>query len=66
MDKITLNANNSLTVGSKPIVQIKNTISIAGSNTELPVQIRADFTNIPGHLHEIYLSALQSTYVKNV
>ena len=66
MDDIILNTNNKLTINTKPIVQIKNTISIVGSDNELPVEITADFTTIPPHLHEIYLSVLESKYHRNI
>ena len=65
MENITLETNNNLTINVKPIVKVKNTISIVGSDHELPVEITADFTNIPSHLHEIYLMALQSRYNGN-
>lgn len=62
MKNITFDTNNNLTIDVKPIVKIKNTISIVGFNRELPVDIIADFTNIPKHLHEIYLTSFQSKY----
>lgn len=66
MENITVDTNNDLTINVKPIVKIKNTISIVGFNHELPADITADFTNIPKHLHEIYLMALQSKYDNNI
>jgi hypothetical protein len=66
MANITLNTNNKLTINIKPIVKIKNTISIVGSDNELPVEITADFTNISTHLHGIYLSALESQYLGDI
>lgn len=66
MNNITLNTDNRLTINVKPIVKIKNTISIIGTNTELPIEITADFTNIPTHLHEIYLSTLEYNYNHNI
>ena len=62
MKNITFDTNNNLTIYVKPIVKIKNTISIVGFNHELPVDIIADFTNIPKHLHEFYLTSFQSKY----
>ena len=64
MDNIAFDTNtNKLTIDVKPIVKVKNTISIVGSDHELPVEVTADFTNIPSHLHESYLMALQGKYV---
>lgn len=66
MEKLTLNTNNNLTINVKPIVTIKNSIIIVGTDTELPIEIVADFTDVPQHLHGIYLSALDSKYNSDV
>lgn len=66
MENITLDTNSNLTINVKPIVKVKNTISIVGSDHELPVEITADFTNIPPHLHGIYLSAIDSRYDSDI
>jgi hypothetical protein len=66
MENLTLSTGNNLTIDVKPIVSIKNSISIACTDTELPVEIVADFTGVPQHLHGIYLSALDSKYNSNV
>ena len=66
MNNITFDTNNNLTINVKPIVKVKNTISIVGSDHELPVEITADFTNIPPHLHGIYLSAIDSKYDSDI
>jgi hypothetical protein len=62
MENLIIGDSSNLIMNVKPTVSIKNSISIAGSDTELPVEIVADFTNIPQHLHGIYLSALDSKY----
>jgi hypothetical protein len=62
MENITFDTNSYLTINVKPIVKVNKTISIVGSDHELPVEITADFTNIPPHLHGIYLSAIDSRY----
>lgn len=66
MGKLTLNTDNNLTINVKPIVTIKNSIIIAGTDTELPIEIVADFTDVPKHLHGIYLSSLDSKYNSDV
>jgi hypothetical protein len=43
-------------------VQIKTSIKIYGTGTELPVTIEADFNNIPHNLHQIYYQSLVSQY----
>ena len=65
MNNITINTGNNLTINVKPIVKVKNSISIIGSDNELPIEVTADFTNIPPHLHEIYLLAFKGKYVGN-
>jgi len=65
MNNITIDTDNNLTINVKPIVKVKNSISIVGSDNELPIEVTADFTNIPPHLHEIYLLAFESKYVGN-
>lgn len=66
MENLIIGDSNNLTINVKPIVSIKNSISIPGTNTELPIEIVADFTNVPKHLHGIYLSALDSKYNSDV
>ena len=51
----TLNSPQNLTIQSKPIVKIQTNINIIGTNTKLPIEVTADFTNIPTDLHEMYL-----------
>lgn len=63
MEDYTLNiGNGNLTVNTKPIVNIKTSISILGTGTELPVEVVADFTDIPHHLHQLYLQSIVSKY----
>jgi len=66
MENLIIGDSSNLTMNVKPVVSIKNSIGIAGSDTELPVEILADFTNIPQHLHGIYLSALDIKYNSDV
>lgn len=62
MENLTLNSNNNLTINSKPLVKIKTSMEIVGSGTELPIEIIADFTDVPGHLHKSYLEAFKYKY----
>ncbi len=63
MEDYTLNiGNGNLTINTKPIVNIKTSISILGTGTELPIDVVADFTDIPKHLHQLYLESLVSKY----
>lgn len=66
MENLIIGDSSNLIMNVKPIVKLKNSISIVGSNTELPIEIVADFTNIPQHLHGTYLSALDSKYNADV
>lgn len=66
MENLIIGDSSNLIMNAKPVVTLKNSISIVGSDTELPIEIVADFTNIPQHLHGIYLSALDSKYNSDV
>ena len=66
MENIALDTNSNLTINVKPIVKVTTTISIMGTNIELPIDITADFTNIPPHLHGIYLSTLNDRYNSDI
>jgi hypothetical protein len=58
--------NGSLTMKGSGKVQIKTSVKIYGTGTELPVTIEADFNKIPHHLHQIYLQSLVSHYNTSV
>ena len=62
----TLNSPQNLTIQSKPIVKIQTNINIIGTNTKLPIEVTADFTNIPTDLHEMYLQSFQYQYIGDV
>jgi len=47
-------------------VQIKTSIKIYGTGTELPVTIEADFNKIPHNLHSLYYQSLISHYNTNI
>jgi hypothetical protein len=63
---LTLDSNNTLTIKGSNEVTINNSIEILGTNTELPVKVIADFTNVPTHLHGIYLKSFQYQYDKDL
>jgi len=63
---LTLNTNNTFTIQGSCEVTINNSIEILGTNTELPVKVVADFSNVPTHLHGIYLQSFQYQYDKDV
>lgn len=58
--------NGSLTMEGSGKVQIKTSIKIYGTGTELPVTIEADFNNIPHNLHYLYYQSLVSNYNTNI
>jgi hypothetical protein len=58
--------NGSLTMQGSGKVQIKTSIKIYGTGTELPVTIEADFNNIPHNLHYLYYQSLVSNYNTNI
>ena len=58
--------NGSLTMQGSGKVQIKTSIKIYGTGTDLPVTIEADFTDIPHNLHSLYYQSLISHYNTNI
>lgn len=62
----TLNSSENLTVNMKPIVKIQTNLDLIGTKTTLPVEIVADFTNVPENMHETYLSAFKYQYMGSV
>ena len=63
---LTLDSNNTFTMKGSCEVTINNSIEILGTNTELLVKVIADFSNVPTHLHGIYLQSFQYQYGKDV
>jgi len=57
---IKIGDSSHLTIKTTTKVQIKGCFEIAGSNTELPVTLEADFKDIPQHLHEAFITLLRS------
>ena len=60
------NDSSHLTMEGSGKVQIKTSIKIYGTGTELPVTIEADFNNIPHNLHYLYYQSLVSNYNTNI
>jgi hypothetical protein len=60
------NDSSHLTMEGSGKVQIKTSIKIYGTGTELPVTIEADFNNIPHNLHYLYYQSLISNYNTNI
>lgn len=54
--------SNSITMKGSTKVTMKSSISIVGTDTELPIDITADFKDIPQHLHQIYMQSMMSSY----
>lgn len=59
---ITFNENENLMIKGSTKVIIKSSISIVGTDTELPVEIVGEFKDIPQHLHQIYMQSMMSSY----
>jgi hypothetical protein len=59
---ITFNESENLMIKGSTKVTIKSSISIVGTDTELPIDITADFKDIPEHLHQIYMQSMMSSY----
>lgn len=56
--KLTMKGNGKLT--------IKTSMTIAGTDTYLPIDIVADFNNIPHQLHQIYYESVVHKYNNSV
>ena len=60
METISLSDNKNFTVDSSTKVTIYSEMGI--SNIGLPIEITADFKNIPPHLHEMFLTTMIYQY----
>ena len=64
-EMITLNTTNgseNMTIKGSGKVIMHSSITAVGSGTELPIEITADFENIPPHLHEHYIGAMETSF----
>lgn len=59
---ITFDSGHNLTMKGSTKAQINASITIAGTGTELPITIIGEFKDIPSHLHQMYIQAMQSSY----
>ena len=62
---ITLNTTNgceNMKIKRSSKVIMHTSITAVGSGTELPIEITADFENIPPHLHEHYIGAMETSF----
>lgn len=57
--------NNRLYVNNNAKVIIRKSSYIAGTNTELPIEIIGDFSKIPTQYHKLYYDILVSEYYNN-
>ena len=54
--------SGKLTMQSSTKAQMNSSITIAGSETKLPITIIGEFKDIPPHLHQIYIQAMWGSY----
>ena len=66
MSKYITSDSGKLTMEGSGKVQIKTSIKIYGTDTELPVTIEANFNSIPQSLHSLYYQSLISQYNTSV
>jgi len=59
---IYLTSDNSITMKGSGLVTINTHINIYGTGTKLPINIVANFNEIPKHLHQIYFECLKKQY----
>jgi len=53
---------NHLTIKGSTKATIKRSIEIVGTNSVLPIEIIADFKDIPPHLHQMYIESMIASY----
>jgi hypothetical protein len=63
---ITINGSENLIMKGSSKVTVKSSIKIFGTGTELPIEITADFENIPPHLHQLYIQSMIISYLNNL
>jgi hypothetical protein len=54
--------SGNLTMEGSTKAQINASITIAGTGTELPIEIVGDFKDIPQNLHQAYMQSMLSCY----
>ena len=58
----TTNGSENIMMEGSSKVTMHSSITAVGSGTELPIEITADFENIPPHLHEHYIGAMETSF----
>ena len=56
------NDSSHLTMEGSTKVTIKASQTIMGTNTQLPIEITADFKDVPPHLHQLYMQSMWASY----
>ena len=56
------NDSSHLTMKGSTKVTINASQTIVGTGTTLPIQIIADFKDIPPHLHQLYMQSMWASY----
>ena len=59
---ITFDNSGKLTMEGSTKVTINASQTIVGTGTILPIQIIADFKDIPPHLHQLYMQSMWASY----
>jgi hypothetical protein len=54
--------SGKLTMQSSTKAQMNSSITIAGSETKLPITIIGEFKDIPPHLHQAYMQSMLACY----
>lgn len=63
---ISFDENNELTISNNSKVTILTSVNIVNTNTELPIEITADFSKIPQNLHGIYYETFIAQYKNSI
>ena len=58
----TTNGSENIMMEGSSKVTMHSSITAVGSGTELPIEITADFENIPPHLHVHYIDAMKTSF----
>lgn len=56
------NDSSHLTMEGSTKVTINTSQTIVGTGTVLPIQIIADFKDVPPHLHQLYMQSMWASY----
>ena len=56
------NDSSHLTMEGSTKVTIKASQTIVGTGTQLPIEITADFKDVPPHLHQLYMQSMWASY----